>query len=44
LVAEKIDSACRHIRQIELCDRHDEAVIARERARGLEIQDRRDWR
>ncbi len=32
------------VRQIELCDRHAEAVIARKRARGFEIFDRRDWR
>ena len=41
LVAEKVDGAGRHIRQIELCARHSEVVIARERARGLEISDRR---
>jgi hypothetical protein len=34
----------RPVRQIELCDRHAEMVIARERACGLEILDRRDWR
>jgi len=44
LVAEKVDNAGRHVRQIELCDRHTQVVIARERARGIEIQDRRDWR
>lgn len=44
LIAEKVDGAGRHVRQIELCDRHARTVIARERARGLEIQDRRDWR
>ncbi|HKN01783.1 MAG TPA: hypothetical protein VJX23_14795 [Candidatus Binataceae bacterium] len=44
LVAEKVDGAGRHVRQIELCDRHAEAVIARERKRGFEILDRRDWR
>jgi len=33
------------VRQIELCDRHAEAVVACERKRGFEIQDRRrDWR
>ena len=32
------------IGQVELCDRHAEIVIARERERGLEILDRRDWR
>ena len=30
--------------QIELCDRHAEVVIARERVFGLEILDRRNWR
>ena len=44
LVAEKIDTAGRHVRQIELRDRHAEIVIDRERVRGLEINDRRDWR
>ena len=43
-IAEKVDGAGRHVRQIELCLRHCEIVIARERARGLEISDRRDWR
>ena len=37
IVAEKVDTAGRHIRQIELCDRHAEAVIARERNRSLEV-------
>jgi hypothetical protein len=41
LVAEKVDTAGRHVRQIELCLRHCELVIDRERARGLEICDRR---
>jgi hypothetical protein len=41
LVAEKVDTAGRHVRQIELCPRHCETVIERERARGLEISDRR---
>jgi len=39
-------SSVRHgrpVRQIELCDRHAEIVTARERERGLEIFDRRDW-
>jgi len=40
LNAEKVDSAGRHVRQIELCERHARVVIARERARSLEIQDR----
>jgi hypothetical protein len=30
--------------QIELCDRHAEAVIAREQRCGFEIFDHRDWR
>jgi hypothetical protein len=41
LVAEKDDSAGRHVRQIELCLLHSEVVIERERSRGLEISDRR---
>jgi hypothetical protein len=41
LIAEKVDGAGRHVRQIELCLRHCEIVIERERARGLEISDRR---
>jgi hypothetical protein len=44
IVLRKIDAAGRPVRQIELCDRHAQVVIVRERARGLEIQDRRDWR
>jgi hypothetical protein len=32
LVAEKVDTAGRHLRQIELCAPHCEIVIARERA------------
>jgi len=44
IVLRKIDAAGRPVRQIELCDRHAEAVIARERKRGFEIFDRRDWR
>jgi hypothetical protein len=35
VVAEKVDCAGRHVRQIELCARHYEIVIARERARGF---------
>jgi hypothetical protein len=42
LIAEKVDGAGRHDRQIELCERHCEIVIERERNRGLEICDRRD--
>jgi hypothetical protein len=41
LVAEKVDSAGRHVRQIELCSLHCEIVIDHERARGLEISNRR---
>ena len=41
LIAEKVDGAGRHVRQIELCPLHCEIVIERERARGLEISDRR---
>jgi hypothetical protein len=44
IVLRKVDVASRPVRQIELCDRHAQLVIARERARGFEIQDRRDWR
>jgi hypothetical protein len=43
IVLRKIDAAGRPVRQIELCDRHAEAVIARERKRGFEIFDRSDW-
>jgi hypothetical protein len=43
-IVRKIDAAGRPVRQIELCERHAEAVIARERKRGFEIFDRRDWR
>ena len=42
LIAEKVDVAGRHVRQIELCPQHCEVVIERERARGLEISDRRN--
>jgi hypothetical protein len=41
LIAEKVDTAGRHVRQIELCLQHCEIVIERERVRGLEISDRR---
>jgi len=41
LVAEKVDGAGRHVRQIELCQRHCDVVVERELARGLEISDRR---
>ena len=40
-IAEKVDAAGRHVRQVELCIRHCEVVIVREHARGLEISDRR---
>jgi hypothetical protein len=39
IVLRKIDAAGRPVRQIELCDRHADAVIAREQTRGLEIFD-----
>jgi len=42
LIVEKVDTAGRHVRQIELCERHSQIVIERERAGGLEISDRRD--
>ncbi len=42
LIAEKVDGAGRHVRQIELCQRHCGIVIERERKRGLEISDRRN--
>jgi hypothetical protein len=42
LVTQKTDAAGRHIRQIELCERHCQIVIERERARGLEVSDRRN--
>ena len=41
-VSDRIAEAA--VRQIELCDHHAQDVIARERARGFEILDRRDWR
>ena len=41
LIAEKVDTAGRHVRQIELCPPHCQIVIERERFRGLEICDRR---
>jgi hypothetical protein len=44
IVLRKLDAAGRPLRQIELCDRHSDVVIARERERGLEILDRRNWR
>jgi hypothetical protein len=42
LIAEKVDGAGRHVRQIELCSWHCDVVIQRERLRGLEICDRRN--
>ena len=36
LIAEKVDGAGRHVRQIELCLRHCQIVIERERSRALE--------
>jgi hypothetical protein len=42
IVLRKIDAAGRPVRQIELCGRHAQIVVARERGRGLEIQDRRE--
>jgi hypothetical protein len=42
LIAEKVDAAGRHVRQIELCPLHCEIVIERERSRGLEICDGRN--
>ena len=42
LIAEKVDVAGRHIRQIELCESHLNIVIERERTRGLETSNRRN--
>jgi len=42
LIAQKVDGAGRHVRRIELCTRHGNAVIERERNGGLEICDRRN--
>jgi len=42
LIAEKVDVASRHVRQIELCTRHGDVVIESARSRDLEISDRRD--
>ena len=42
LIAEKVDTAGRHVRQIELCPLRCQIVIERERSRGLEICDRRN--
>jgi len=35
LIAEKVDNAGRHVRQIELCPPHCQIVIEGERSRGL---------
>ena len=37
LVAEKVDAAGRHVRQIELCEPHLDFVIERERNRGFKF-------
>ena len=42
IVLRKIDIAGRPIRQMELCVRHAQIVLARERAHGLKIEDRRE--
>ena len=42
LIAEKVDGAGRHVRQIELCTRHCDVVIESARGCGLEISDRRN--
>jgi hypothetical protein len=41
LIAENVDTAGRHVRQIELCPLHCEIVVERKRVRGLEICARR---
>ena len=41
LIAEKFDTAGRHVRLIELCALHCQIVIEREQANGLEISYRR---
>ena len=40
VILRKLDAAGRPLRQIELCDAHGDLVIARERARGLDIRER----
>jgi len=40
-IARKLHAFGRSIRQIELCDRHAEAMAARERVRGLKLVDER---
>ena len=42
LIAEKTDAGGRRLRQIELCTRPCDIVVARERARGLKMNDRRE--
>lgn len=42
ILLRKIDAAGRPVRQIEFCDRHATVMIARQRARGFEIYDRRE--
>jgi len=42
LIAQKVDDAGRHVRQIELCESHLNIVVERERNRGIEIYDGRD--
>jgi hypothetical protein len=44
IVLRKIDAAGRPVRQVELSDQHAQVVVDRERKRGLEIYDLRDWR
>ena len=41
VVLAKAESNGRFLRQIELCDAHGDVVVARERAHGLAIADRR---
>lgn len=42
--SRKVDSAGRHVRQIELCEPHLNFVIEREHAHGLDVQERRAGR
>jgi hypothetical protein len=42
LIAEKVDGAGRHVRQIEVFPPHFQIVIERERSRELEICDSHD--
>ncbi|HXQ22298.1 MAG TPA: hypothetical protein VN812_11540 [Candidatus Acidoferrales bacterium] len=41
VILRKAESNGRFLRQIELCDGHGDVAVARERARGLAIVDRR---